>query len=114
MKYCPYCGADIIDGAVSFCVECGKQLPSVPQKQKKDDSYTKEKKNSRIPKSAIPDTENPDESDIGYDGYYEDRVPEDNGAVRMEIDKRLIKRLVILGICVLLVIILCVAMIYLL
>lgn len=42
MKYCPYCGADIIDGAVSFCVECGKQLPSVPQKQKKDDSYTKE------------------------------------------------------------------------
>ena len=51
---------------------------------------------------------------IGYDGYYEDRVPEDNGAVRMEIDKRLIKRLVILGICVLLVIILCVAMMYLL
>ena len=36
MKYCPYCGADIIDGAVSFCVECGKQLPSVPQKQKKE------------------------------------------------------------------------------
>lgn len=24
MKYCPYCGADIPDGAVSFCAECGK------------------------------------------------------------------------------------------
>ena len=28
MKYCPYCGADIPDGAVSFCAECGKALPA--------------------------------------------------------------------------------------
>ena len=28
MKYCPYCGADIPDDAVSFCAECGKALPA--------------------------------------------------------------------------------------
>ena len=28
MKYCPYCGADLIEDAVSFCAECGKQLPT--------------------------------------------------------------------------------------
>lgn len=27
MKYCPYCGAVLVDGAVSFCAECGKKLP---------------------------------------------------------------------------------------
>lgn len=27
MKYCPYCGAVLLDGAVSFCSECGKALP---------------------------------------------------------------------------------------
>lgn len=26
MKFCPYCGAVLIDGAVSFCSECGKPL----------------------------------------------------------------------------------------
>ncbi len=26
MKYCPYCGTVLVDGAVSFCAECGKAL----------------------------------------------------------------------------------------
>ena len=35
MKYCPYCGADIPDGAVSFCAECGKALPAKKEKPEK-------------------------------------------------------------------------------
>ena len=27
MKYCPYCGTVLVEGAVSFCMECGKKLP---------------------------------------------------------------------------------------
>ncbi len=27
MKYCPYCGTILVDGAVSFCMECGEKLP---------------------------------------------------------------------------------------
>ena len=28
MKYCPFCGADLLSPEVSFCAECGKQLPA--------------------------------------------------------------------------------------
>ena len=34
MKYCPYCGADIPDGTVSFCAECGKVLPAKKEKNR--------------------------------------------------------------------------------
>lgn len=27
MNYCPYCGTALVDGAVYFCMECGKKLP---------------------------------------------------------------------------------------
>lgn len=33
MKYCPYCGTVLVDGAVSFCMECGKKLPVSKKKQ---------------------------------------------------------------------------------
>lgn len=33
MKYCPYCGTVLVDGAVSFCAECGKALPVSGKKQ---------------------------------------------------------------------------------
>lgn len=38
MKYCPYCGTVLVDGAVSFCAECGKALPvsrEIKEKQEK-------------------------------------------------------------------------------
>ena len=35
MKYCPYCGADFAEGAASFCMECGKSLPTAEGGQKK-------------------------------------------------------------------------------
>lgn len=41
MKYCPYCGTVLVDGAVSFCSECGKALPvsgETKEKQEKTDS----------------------------------------------------------------------------
>lgn len=33
MKYCPYCGTVLVDGAISFCAECGKALPVSEKKQ---------------------------------------------------------------------------------
>lgn len=41
MKYCPYCGADLPDRAVSFCAECGKRLSpakAAPEKKKAKDA----------------------------------------------------------------------------
>lgn len=31
MKYCPYCGAEILSGAFSFCPSCGESLPVLAQ-----------------------------------------------------------------------------------
>lgn len=33
MKYCPYCGTVLVEGAVSFCAECGKALPVSVKKE---------------------------------------------------------------------------------
>lgn len=33
MKYCPYCGTVLVDGAFSFCAECGKALPVSEKKE---------------------------------------------------------------------------------
>ena len=41
MKYCPYCGADFADGAASFCMECGKSLPTAEDGQKKPKRETR-------------------------------------------------------------------------
>lgn len=34
MKYCPYCGTVLVEGAVSFCAECGKKLSTPVNKEK--------------------------------------------------------------------------------
>ena len=31
MKYCPYCGAEILSGAFSFCPSCGESLQVLAQ-----------------------------------------------------------------------------------
>lgn len=96
MKYCPYCGAALPDSAVSFCPECGKPMqdgdvktPSKPQK-----------------------TELIVEDD--YDGYYDDRIPIDEGHRRDGPDKGIIKKVVALVLCLLVVIGACVAILYVL
>ena len=53
MKFCPYCGASLVGGAVSFCGECGRQLPpkvsdtdpKIPQKP----SPVHKQKNGPVP-----------------------------------------------------------------
>ncbi|MDO4286385.1 MAG: zinc ribbon domain-containing protein [Eubacteriales bacterium] len=40
MKYCPYCGAVLLDSAVSFCSECGKALPGGESAQSRPGAQT--------------------------------------------------------------------------
>ena len=92
MKYCPYCGADLIEDAVSFCAEGGKQLPAgKPQKEKskekpeiKKAAKKKKKKPIKKPESSIEDETVVDD---GYDGYYDDVRPVDEGHERDGVDK---------------------------
>lgn len=130
MKYCPYCGAGFSDGTVSFCTECGKKLPEektvppeakeqskkVTQKQKrKKEKKEKPKKDAKKkkPEKEIPEVMG-EAVDDGYDGYYNDVLPPDTDRVKDGLDKELVKKIVALCIGVTVVILMCVALLYIL
>lgn len=130
MKYCPYCGAGFSDGTVSFCTECGKKLPEektvppeakeqskkVTQKQKrKKEKKEKHKKDTKKKKAAkeIPEVMG-EAVDDGYDGYYNDVLPPDTDRVKDGLDKELVKKIVALCIGVTVIILMCVALLYIL
>ena len=130
MKYCPYCGAGFSDGTVSFCTECGKKLPEektvppeakeqskkVAKKQKrKKEKKEKHKKDTKKKKAAkeIPEVMG-EAVDDGYDGYYNDVLPPDTDRVKDGLDKELVKKIVALCIGVTVVILMCVALLYVL
>ena len=130
MKYCPYCGAGFSDGTVSFCSECGKKLPEektvppeakeqsnkVDKKQKrKKEKKEKHKKDTKKKKAAkeIPEVMG-EAVDDGYDGYYNDVLPPDTDRVKDGLDKELVKKIVALCIGVTVIILMCVALLYIL
>lgn len=130
MKYCPYCGAGFSDGTVSFCSECGKKLPEektvppeakeqskkVAKKQKrKKEKKEKHKKDTKKKKAAkeIPEVMG-EAVDDGYDGYYNDVLPPDTDRVKDGLDKELVKKIVALCIGVIVIILMCVALLYVL
>lgn len=111
MKYCPYCGADILDTAVSFCSECGKSLPgktsSPPQTEKK------QKKKHKKPTTQVPQV--PERlDDLGYDGYYDDIRPLDESRIKECMDKKLIRNIALVVGVVAVIIIACVVVLFLL
>ena len=130
MKYCPYCGAGFSDGTVSFCTECGKKLPEektvppeakeqsnkVAKKQKrKKEKKEKHKKDTKKKKAAkeIPEVMG-EAVDDGYDGYYNDVLPPDTDRVKDGLDNELVKKIVALCIGVTVIILMCVALLYIL
>ena len=130
MTDCPYCGAGFSDGTVSFCTECGKKLPEektvppeakeqskkVTQKQKR--KKEKKEKHKKDAKKKKPEKEIPEimgeAVDDGYDGYYNDVLPPDTDRVKDGLDKELVKKIVALCIGVTVIILMCVALLYIL
>ncbi len=118
MKYCPYCGADLIEESVSFCAECGKSLPvGKPQKEepqaKPEIKKAPMKKKKPIKKKEVS-IDAKTVAEDNYDGYYNDIRPVDEGHEREGIDKEIIKKIsVIIGV-LFVVVIACVALMYIL
>ena len=124
MKYCPYCGASLPDGAVSFCSECGNALPG----EKKNDVQPDVKKRKPAKKKARPTkrgrkvskpaqkafVKETEKVNDDYDGYYDDILPADEGRQREGIDQSIVKKIAILIGCLAVVIGICVALMYLL
>lgn len=135
MKFCPYCGADLLKEDAAFCVECGKQLSAaeeVPspapntnsqhsaqpneQKASKKDSKKRRKpkqKKEKAQEAPLPEIEG-EPVDDGYDGYYNDVLPPDLDREKEGLDKELIKKISILAVAVIFIIGLCVVMMYVL
>ena len=124
MKYCPYCGAEILSGAFSFCPSCGESLPVLaqpaaekapgkpsPQREKaKKERTRKRERPPRKPKQPVP----PEVENLDYDGYYEDVQPIDVDRQQEGVDTRLILRMALLVAGAALVIGGCVAALFLL
>ena len=124
MKYCPYCGAEILSGAFSFCPSCGESLPVLAQpaaekspgkptprrEEAKKERTRKRERPPRKPKQPVP----PEVEAWDYDGYYEDVQPIDADRQHEGVDTRLILRVALLVAGVALVIGGCVAALFLL
>ncbi len=133
MKFCPYCGADLLKENAAFCAECGKKLsmaeeapsplhetdgqhdakPSKQKVSKKDFQKRKKSKQKKVQEPPLPEIEGKPVED-GYDGYYDDVLPPDLNREKEGLDKELIKKIVTLTVAVILIIGLCVVMMYVL
>lgn len=131
MKYCPFCGADLLKEDAAFCVECGKQLstkekvpaaekPATPVKaekptteKKKKEKKAKPPKEKRKDRKSMPLPEVVGEPvDDGYDGYYNDVLPPDLDREKEGLDKELIKKIILLTVSVVFIIAICIVMMY--
>lgn len=134
MKYCSYCGTELVDESAAFCSACGKQLSSAKETPQENPSVEKEEellpdqetprkekkkaKKSKGKKKRGKKTENPipeivgEPVDDGYDGYYNDVLPPDLDRVKEGVDKELVKRIAILAGAAIFIIGLCVGMMY--
>ena len=135
MKFCPYCGADLLKEDAAFCAECGKKLsvaeeapsPAHEADSKHDAKPSKQKvskkgsqkrrqpkpKKEKVQKPSLPEIEGEPVED-GYDGYYDDILPPDLDREKEGPDKELIKKIITLTVAVILIIGLCVVMMYVL
>lgn len=109
MKYCPFCGAELLPGALSFCPECGKVLPTSQTNVQEPAAPTQEKRRKRSQKSQTAP-----EVDPNYDGYYDDVEPLDADREREGMDTRLMGKVALVCLGVALVIGGCVAVLFLL
>ncbi len=120
MKYCPYCGADLLGGTASFCSECGKPIRKRKQDAKSGKKYQthKRKKNKYVAAEEIvldkeaPPDETAETVDDGYDGYYDDVRPADENIERPGLDKAIVKNLIVIIAGVIVAISICVMAMY--
>ena len=116
MRYCPYCGASILDDA-AFCMECGATIPVsgiLKEEPKRRAPQTKHKKRKPKPEKRQQAAPPPDPQDEGYDGYYDDTPTLDDGAFKEKLDKGLIKQIIIVGAAAIVVVILAIVLMKLL
>lgn len=79
----------------------------MPDKPAREEKSRKNAKTEKVTPPRRSKFESPSEDD--YDGYYDDRIPIDEGHRRDGLDKGIIKKVIVLVLCLLVVIGACVA-----
>ena len=116
MNYCPNCGVKLENMQDDHCPACGCVFE---ESKGKPDKVEKRKPAFHVLRqrlaSSKKDEPEPEISPVedGYDGYYEDIQPMDEGRDREGIEPELVKKIAVLATGTLLIIAACVAMIYL-
>lgn len=90
MKYCPFCGTVLPEAEVSYCTECGGELPRTTQ-QPRDEEPKRETFDMPQIRNAAPSR-----SVTTNDAYYNDVLPEDYNSVRRGFDGRLLVKIMLL------------------
>ena len=121
MKYCPFCGATLMGGAVSYCAECGNEIKPLEVGALMKTIFAKKpkrfaNKSKAKPRKPVkePLSEPVNDGYDGYDGYYDDVQPIDSGRIHDRMDPELIKRIIIISAGAVLIIVLSVLLIFLL
>ena len=115
MKFCPYCGVDLLKEDAAFCVECGAKLSGEEKREKKQKARRRKfsaGKRKKQEKGGPAEDNMP--IDDGYDGYYDDVLPPDLDREKEELNRELIKKIVGLGVGFVCVIAMCVVIMYVL
>lgn len=123
MKYCPYCGTELLDEVASFCTECGKPMPDRNAREAKvdpapagqpEETIQTGSAEEELHNEAYHEEQSEQDPNAGYDGYYDDVLPDDSGDIRTGVDNQLVKKIVVLVVSVALIIGACVAIMYIL
>lgn len=122
MKYCPYCGAELLNAEDKWCPVCGQKQTGFPEnlaekakkktwnkcKDKKSNKKSRKKKEKQAPITEVVG----EPVDDGYDGYYNDVLPPDMDRTGEGIDTELMKQIILLAFGFALAIGACLVMMY--
>ena len=138
MRTCPRCGVPVRSARAAYCPECGYSLSKSKrtvgkheikkesdqhdvgksEKKRRDTRQTAFRKPNRPQKREkagririSPDLERAVRDD-GYDGYYDDVLPTDDGEYRQGLDRKTAKNILYLLIGVIVVVGICVVILY--
>ena len=110
MRYCPYCGAELPGLEISFCAECGKQLPHEIQPQTEaaasPPAADPSRKRKKKPASSRLKRESKKEPGSSIEGAPTERLSSQSEGMDREMIKKIILlvagALLLIGLCVVL------------
>ncbi len=139
MKFCPYCGTELMSGRAVFCMECGNRLPEKPKEERtgqgaavEEEPEKRERKKrggsgdimemyaagqqeeDAMRRQPKPPARKKRAARDDYDGYYDDVIPYDEGRIREDNILEVAKNIMLIILAALFIVGVCVVLMYVL